>query len=128
MMRRTFGIIFFLLFAAFEIPQTCLSILAIDVDEFSFPSTAKRGIRVIQFDTDTQKFKQIDYLTVLATDRSSNSPLSYEDIPGLTFYASGNVEVEATFDLTKFMLQTKGEITLSGNRQKPFQWKDTDAT
>ncbi len=127
MQHRTYGAIFFLLLVAFGIPQRCLSILAIDVDEFSFPSTAKRGIRVIQFDTDTQKFKQIDYLTVLATDRASNSPLSYEDIPGLTLYTSGNVEVKSTFDLTKFMLRTKGEITLSGNLTKPFQWKAIDS-
>jgi len=101
------------------------SILAkevIDIDVFSFPSTQTKGVRVVAFDTDAQRFTGIHYFV------QPTKTVIRCSLWGMKFDSEGNVDLTKQFKLKDRILTTKGTLKVEGEDATDVAVADEDAS
>ncbi|WP_139016883.1 hypothetical protein [Candidatus Odyssella thessalonicensis] len=80
----------------------------IDIDKFSFSSTQIKGVRVVCFDTDNQRFTAVNYFV-----QTTPAPFKW-NLLDFTFDSDCNVDLSSESKLENYTLTTKGTIKIKG--------------
>lgn len=118
--KKTRLIITIALFSYILSTPSLFSMICIDVDDFSFPSSQHKGVRVSIFNTDTQAFDAIEYHSPPSTSSTRSDflknpvPLNHQ-CAGLKVNYNKNIEVSTTFDPNQYILRTTGHIIVPQN-------------
>lgn len=101
-------------------PQNLFAVLVIDFDTFHFPKVQQRGVRVVRFDTTTQKYQGLDYFV------QTIPTLLHFQFLGIDFDSNCNVTVPTTFPLEGTIIRTKGTVEFDDlDKETPDEWVTT---
>jgi hypothetical protein len=102
----------------FFIPLHLLATTIIDIDNFSFPKTQVKGVRVTRFDPFAQEFTGLDYFV-----QPSAAPFT-RNFMGLAIDGNCNVTIPVTFKLKNYIIRTSGDIKQENlDDAQPVAWK-----
>ncbi len=115
---KKFTVFFFLFF--FFIFQTVNALIFIDVDEFSFEGGAK-GIRVVFYDTDQQKYLYAGYHKPNSSSKSRRNETELMcNHKGFSFLLSGKVVPPSNFNQNEHIICTIGPIEFTDEHARPM--------